>query len=72
MKIDDIVLYAVAALAVLGAVVYLGALVFGVIQTGGLLLPVLAVAIGVLGVFAVVVRQRLANREDDRYEKIER
>ncbi|MEM9726782.1 MAG: hypothetical protein AAF909_15170 [Pseudomonadota bacterium] len=72
MKLDDVVLVAVAALAALAAVGYFAALIFGVIQTGGLLAPALIAAGGAAGVFAVVIRQRLRNREDDHYDKIER
>lgn len=72
MKIDDMVLYAVAAFAVVGVVLYLGALVVGVIHTGGILLPVLAIGVGALAVFLIVLRQRLSNPEDDHYENIER
>ncbi len=72
MKIDDFVLIAVAAVAGLAGLVYLIALMVGVIATGGLLLPALAVFGVVVGVFVVVIRQRLANAEDDKYEKIER
>lgn len=72
MKIDDFVLAAVAAFAALAGLAYLVALVVGVVQTGGLLLPALAVFMVVVGVVLVVIRQRLANREDDYYDKIER
>ncbi len=72
MKIDDVVLVVVAALAVVGAGAYLVALLIGVIATGGMLLPVLAAFVVAIGVFVVVVRQRLSNPEDDKYEKIER
>lgn len=72
MKLDDVVLVAVAILAALAATAYFAALIFGVIQTGGLLALALIAAGGVAGVFAVVIRQRLQNREDDHYDKIER
>ncbi|MEO1490743.1 MAG: hypothetical protein AAFV19_01145 [Pseudomonadota bacterium] len=72
MKIDDFVLVAVAAVAGLAGLAYLVALMIGVIATGGMMLPALSVFGVVIGVFVVVVRQRLANSEDDKYEKIER
>jgi hypothetical protein len=72
MKVDDFVLMAVAVVAALAGAAYLVALVVGVIATGGMLLPALAVFGVVVGVFIVVLRQRLSNAEDDKYEKIER
>ena len=72
MKLDNIVLIAVAAIAGLMAVGYLVALILGVVATRGLMLPALVVFLGVVAVFVTIVRQRLANREDDHYEKIEK
>ena len=72
MKIDTIVLYAVAALAGIAAVIYVAALVFGVVRTGGLLLPALIVFLAVIAVVVTVIRQRLGSREDDYYDTIEK
>lgn len=72
MKIDTLVLIAVAAIAGIIAAGYFLALVTGVIVSGGLLLPVLLVFIAAIAIFVIVLRQRLASREDDYYDKIER
>ncbi len=72
MKIDTLVLIAVAAIAGIVAAGYFLALVTGVIVSGGLLLPVLLVFIAAIAIFVIVLRQRLASREDDYYDKIER
>lgn len=72
MKIDDVVLVGVIAVAGLVAAAYLVGLLIGVVQSGGLLWPILAVVVAGLAVFAVVVRQRMTSAEDDHYEKIER
>ncbi|MEM7056916.1 MAG: hypothetical protein AAF557_04960 [Pseudomonadota bacterium] len=72
MKLDDLVLTICAVLAVLVAAVYFIGLIFGVIQTGGLLLPVLMGFIVIAVIFGVVIRQRLSSDEDDHYEEIER
>lgn len=72
MKIDTLVLIAVAAIAGIIAAGYFLALVTGVIVSGGLLLPVLLVFVAAIAIFVIVLRQRLASREDDYYDKIER
>lgn len=72
MKIDNIVLAICAVLAGVVAVMYFLGLIIGVIQTGGLLLPVLVGFVAVVVIFAVVLRQRMSNAEDDHYENIER
>ena len=72
MKIDGVVLVIVAVICGVVTAGYVVALLIGVFVSGGLLLPVLAVVVAVIAVFVVVIRQRLANREDDHYEKIER
>ena len=72
MKLDNIVLVICAVLAAFVVLGYGTALLIGVVHTGGLLLPVLIGFLVVLGIFAMVVRQRLNNAEDDHYENIER
>lgn len=72
MKIDTVVLTLVAVIAGLVLIGYFVALLVGVISTGGLLLPMLIGFVGIVSIFVVVLRQRLANSEDDHYEKIER
>ncbi len=72
MKIDNIVLVICAVLAGVAAVVYFLGLIIGVIQTGGLLLPVLIGFVAVVVIFGVVLRQRMNSAEDDHYENIER
>lgn len=72
MKLDNIVLVICAVLAGLVVIAYGTALLIGVVQTGGLLLPILIGFLVFLAVFAMVVRQRLHNAEDDHYENIER
>jgi len=72
VKIDNIVLVICAIVAgVMGGVYFLG-LIIGVIQTGGLLLPVLVGFVAVIVIFGVVLKQRMGNAEDDHYENIER
>lgn len=72
MKLDTFVLALVAAVAACAGVIYIGLLLVGVVATGGWLLPVLAIVLVALGIFGVVLWQRLQNSEDDRYDKIER
>ncbi|MFK7943250.1 MAG: hypothetical protein AB8B85_10110 [Paracoccaceae bacterium] len=72
MKLDNVVLIMVAAFAALALFGYFVALVLGVVATNGLLLPGLMIFIGMIAIFAVVLRQRLKNSEDDHYENIER
>lgn len=72
MKVDTIVLWIVAAVAAFAALVYFAILVFGSIISGGLMLPALAIFLILAVVFAVILKQRLGNREDDYYETIEK
>lgn len=72
MKIDNIVLAICAILAGVTAIFYFLGLIIGVIQTGGLLLPVLVGFVAIVVIFGVVLRQRMSNAEDDHYENIER
>lgn len=72
MKLDTIALWVIAAGAGLAALAYFIAILVGVVASGGLLLPVLAIFVAVVALFVAVLRQRLANREDDHYDRIER
>ena len=72
MKIDTVVLWIIAVLAGIVGLIYFAMLVFGSIATGGMLLPGLAIFLAVVVVFAIVLKDRLSNREDDYYDKIEK
>lgn len=65
MKLDQIILILLA----LGALAYLGAMVFGMLQIMPYGLVGLGIIVSVLGIFGRIVYDRLQNKEDDYYQK---
>ncbi|MBY8975616.1 hypothetical protein KHP62_07360 [Rhodobacteraceae bacterium NNCM2] len=72
MPLDKIILYMIGGLALLGAVAYGAALVIGAVSLGPLGFLVLIPAFVVIYVVQRIIRERLANREDDYYDNIKR
>lgn len=72
MKLDKIVLYIVAAIAAFFALFYLAAIALGSLSLGpyGLLLALPAAVVAYI--FYRVIVERLGDREDDHYDRIER
>ncbi|MEM9144708.1 MAG: hypothetical protein AAGC57_00820 [Pseudomonadota bacterium] len=72
MPLDRIVLYIVAGAAACGVVLYVGLILAGAAQIGPLGLLVL-LPLGLVAYIAWrVIVERLGNREDDHYDRIER
>ncbi|MEM7177624.1 MAG: hypothetical protein AAGD47_09895 [Pseudomonadota bacterium] len=72
MPLDKIVLYMVGGVAALAAVAYAIALLIGAVEMGLYGILVLIPAGIVIYVVQRIIRERIENREDDYYDKIER